>query len=283
MSKSEAAGMASSAEVQKLTQCGISKSMLEALRSAMYSPNCLDMSKSDIKQQLLRLAYLQLSPDNLQALRNALYSPTDGLDLDKKTAASRAVELAIKQVNVGQLKQLYQVLSSSSGLNMAKKDAQVKAMELAVAGADAQKLKAAYSSSHMTSKDPALWALITPMAVSGAYDGLARRYAKDITPYTAAEFLQYYNADFLKEWNVAPQEQRLAPDQMAYSISVWADYFGNGWQQKWTQSKTATQRRLAEDGQIYNIKEFKDYYKDQWQAKWGAAAILPCEECRGAQ
>jgi len=100
MSKSEAAGMASSLEVQKLTQCGISKSMLEALRSAMYSPNCLDMSKSDIKQQLLRLAYLQLSPDNLQALRNALYSPTGGLDLDKKTAASRAVELAIKQVNV---------------------------------------------------------------------------------------------------------------------------------------------------------------------------------------
>jgi hypothetical protein len=276
MSSSDAAKLAIQ-EAPKLTQCGITVSQLQALRDVMYSTSQLDLSITSIRTNLLPVAYQQVKPEDLTEMYKTLYA-TDSVDMQKSDAQSRSIELAKKQVDAATLKSLFAALYATSGVDLPKKDAQVQALTLSLSGANSTQLKTAYQGfRHMgKSVQDALQAAI-PESILAGFHGLARRHALDVTPYTAAEFQQYYGSSWASKWESSPQEERVANDYHAYDVADFGKYYKDSWY--WTQAKTATQRRLADDGKPYTMKEFYDYYGGDWQKSWMAAPVLACVEC----
>jgi len=237
----------------------------------------MDLTLTQVRSLLLPLAYQQVTPVNLVALYKTLYA-TDGLDLQKSDAVSRALELAKKKVDAPTLKSLFSELYATFGVDLPKKAAQMQAMELALSGANSTQLKLAYQAFRNQGKKQAdaLQAAI-PEAIAAGFQGLARRHAADAMPYTAVEFQKHFGSQWVSSWESAPQEERVAQDQKAYTIGEFIQYFKDSWY--WTQAKTATQKRLADDGHVYTMEEFKQYYTSQWQQKWMVADVLPCAEC----
>eukprot|EP00930_Biecheleria_cincta_P014149 TRINITY_DN1228_c0_g1_i1.p1 TRINITY_DN1228_c0_g1~~TRINITY_DN1228_c0_g1_i1.p1 ORF type:complete len:312 (+),score=87.22 TRINITY_DN1228_c0_g1_i1:85-1020(+) len=260
-------------EADSLTKCGVTVSDIKALAGVLYSTSYIDMSKAEIRQQLLPLAKQHIDPEELKNMWTALYS-TSSLDLSKSECKSRSIELTKYRAEPDQVKALYDVLYRS--INLPKTQAQSDTLELAAAGCDPKALEASYKASRdlNSAKSSALRANL---------NGEAKRYAKDGKAYTLAEFQQYYGKDYFLEWLAAPAEKRVANDYKAYTASEFRMFFGSSWESKFIAGLPATQMRIAEDGKIYDIAEFVQYYKDSWQKKWAAAPEVPCKECHAAK
>lgn len=272
MSRSEAHVLAMQ-EADALTKCGVTVSDMKALASVLYSTSLIDMSKTELRQQLLPLAKQHIDPEQLKNMWQALYS-TSSVDLTKSEAKSRALELTKYRAEPDQVKALFDVLYNA--INLPKTQAQTETLTLAAAGCDSKALQASYKASRDldTAKASALRANL---------NGESKRFAKDGKAYTIAEFQQYYGKNYLLDWLAAPADKRVANDYKAYTASEFRIFFESSWESKFLAGVPATQKRIAEDGKIYDIEEFVQYYKDEWQKKWAAAPEVPCKECHAAK
>ncbi|CAE7317400.1 cbh [Symbiodinium natans] len=259
-----------------LNDCGVTLEDLKKLKDALFSSSGLDFSKQVVKDKLFELAKQRIDPDTLKQMFSALYS-SSAVDLPRSVAQSRAVELTLAYAEPEQVKSLFSTLYSSSGVNLGKREAQEKALELAKAGCDPIALKNAYARAYGSQADRLKTAADSAVAENLNYK--AKRYAKDGVAYTAQGFQQYYRANFLSEWSMAPAEKRVAPDRKAYSASQFRMFFQSNWERYWDAARVATQIRLAKDGRRYTIPEFQSYYKDTWQSEWSASPELICQEC----
>jgi hypothetical protein len=267
MSTSDAEALAKK-ELGYLTQTGVNVSTLKTLRKIMYSPSGMDMSLSDVRLNLLPLAYQHPDANDLPALYSALYSSSK-VDLAKKDAQMNALSMAEKHAEPCLLGPLYQVLYSTSGVDLPKSQAQQQAIDLTLAGADTGTLKSEYLASRSKYGSAAALQWAIQEAVKFNLGGLDERYAQeDLKAYTAKGFQDYYKTSWLTAWVNAPKQKRTAPDGRDYFASEFKVFFGDSWASYWTKAPIATQRRIAGDGQTYTMQEFKQYYADKWVSEW---------------
>lgn len=265
LSRSDAASLAAS-QTSTLNRCSVTVPILKGLRTEMYSSSGIDLSKSELQEQLLPFAYQHVAPQDLSAFYKALYS-TSSLDMSKPDAKNFAMGLSLKHASASYLVPLYQTLYKF----LSKSDSQRWAVDLTAAGADAETLGSVYNSQRSKGTQVAL-AEAAAAAVAVNLNGEVRRYAKDGVDYSAKEIQSYYGTNWFKEWLAAPEEKRITSDGKAYYAIEFLSFFGAvGWEAKWKSSMVANQMRIADDNKEYDMKGFKQYYKDQWQEKWFAA------------
>lgn len=266
MSRSDAAALASK-EAKTLSACGVTVPMLQALKDTMSSFSAMHMSMSEVRDNLLPLAYQHASPEHLAALYNTLSGFSD-LGLPATEARAGTMKLASKHAEPYLLGPLFKTLSSWSSIGVPRSQAQQMAMDLTLAGADAEKLLESFNAAKSRmSRDAAL-----EVAVSDAVDanlaGLVQRYAKDGKAYTAKEFQIHYGNKWQTEWQAAPQQKRTANDGKDYLASDFLEFFSTYWTSKWSAAPVAELRRIAKDGKTYTMGEFFQHYGDNWQEEW---------------
>merc|ERR1719265_1076900 len=154
-------------------------------------------------------------------------------------------------------------------------EARPLAVKLCLCYSDTTKLQSAYAaSSRQTTKEKALESAIRESVQGRPW---FRRYAKDVEPYTAEQFQQYYYNTWLDEWMVGPPEKKLASDGKDYTVVEFAEYFPSNWEYKWDSSHISTQRKISkQDNWPYTMQGFKDFYADSWREWWAASIDTPC-------
>lgn len=254
-------------EAGYLTNCSVTVPMLQSLRDTLYASTSLGFSLTDVRTNLLPLAYQHVDPKDLSALFQTLYS-VSSVGLPRTLAQSNAMGLAQKHAEPYLLGPLYSVLYSVSGVNLPRTQAQQMAIDLTAAGADAGRLQASYlDNARRMTKDAALQ-VATSDAVDFNLQGLAARYAKDGKLYVAKEFQSYYGAQWLLEWQAGVPEKRTSADGLDYTAAEYLQFFGASWVSRWNVAPVAVQRRISADGKTYTLQEFQQFYGNAWQTEW---------------
>jgi len=281
MTASEAADAASQ-HWNALAHCGVEIRNLQSLKDTLSDKGSIDLSLPEIRSQIFLLAEQHVAGEKLQQLYWALsasYTLGGGLGLPKDQARTMMHLLALKKAEPDQLRELYKVMYGYYGLGFAKSLAQTTSIQLAQAGANAATFKTTYLENAKRGQSVAI-AEASKEAVVQDLAGLVRRYALDVKPYTASEFLQHYGEGaWMNQWLDSPLEKKISNDRRAYTANQFSRHFPSTWEPMYKGSPEATQLRLAQDGKVYSMAEYQQYYGDQWHDKWNVSPELSCKEC----
>lgn len=259
LDRTEAEDMAAT-EVTNVRYTGVTIPDLEALKAVMYSSDGMYMSKSEVRKELMPVAYHQVEPATLKLLYQALRNTARWTSSQSQVAA---INFAKLHIDPNLVTVMYHTIRSARAEYEIRNELLIN---LTQAGADASQWYNVYKRTKSLQE-----AQVT--ACINALDGLSKRYMPDGTLQTAREaHTALGDAAFFDIWLISPREKRIGSDGFGYYDEQFQQNYGTEWTYRWKHSKEEPQARVGKDDAIlHTIQEFRSLYPDSWQNDWNFA------------